>query len=186
MTENQANKIGIGSYIVAGLGFIPGIGILFAIAAIILGLIKFKSGGKMLIALGAAGLALSMVIYGSLFYKGFVERGGIFDELRHKMAQTTITDLVRSIEYYKVVKGKYPETLLELKNSIGADTFTIIYDTSSIQTANTPFFYQLSDDKTHYYLLSVGADQTPFTSDDVLPNLPEADRVKTGLLIKGR
>jgi hypothetical protein len=42
----------------------------------------------------------------------------------------------------------------------------------------------LTDDKPHYYLLGVGPDQKPLTNDDLLPDIADRDRPKTGLLIK--
>ena len=188
MSETEVKKIGTGSYIIAGLGFIPLIGVLFAFIAIILGLVKLKNGGKRLIVLGCFGIALTVGLYSVLFYQGFMVRGGIYDELRGKLAKSTITDLVKSIEYYKVTKGQYPNTLLELQSSLGKESFTLIYDPTYAQgfySKEAPtFFYQLTDDRMHYYLLGVGADQKPFTGDDILPDLPEQDRTKTGLLIK--
>jgi hypothetical protein len=190
MSDAQEKNAGTGSYVVAGLGFIPLIGVLFAVVTIVLGIIKLKSGGKRLIVLGCCGISLTVVLYSSLFYFGFVQRGGIYDELRGKLAKVMLTELVKSIEYYKITKGQYPESLSQLKDSMGKAPFTSIYDPSNIEAWKNlgpkqapTFFYQLTDDKSHYYLLGVGADQKPFTNDDLLPDLPDQDRANTGLLI---
>lgn len=190
MADAQTKSVGTGSYFIAGLGFIPLIGVLFAIVAIILGLIKGKGDGRKLIILGCLGISLTVVLYGALFYFGFVQRGGIYDGLRGRLAKVTLTELVRSIEYYRITKGQYSESLFELQASLGKETFTFIYDPTNIRILNSSdpkqaptFFYQLTDDKTHYYLLGVGPDQKPFTNDDLLPNLSDPDRAKTGLLI---
>jgi len=83
--------------------------------------------------------------------------------------------LVKSIEFYKITKGQYPDSLLELQASLGQESFTSIYDPTATRTLKSfdakerpTFFYQLTDDKTHYYLLGVGADQKPFTNDDLI------------------
>jgi hypothetical protein len=188
-TETRPNKIGTGSYVVAGLGFIPAIGVVFAIIAIILGVVKRKNGGRRLIVLGCLGIGLSVVIYSALFYEGFVVRGGIYDKLRVELAKKTIVDLVKNIEYYKLVKGEYPASLSELEADLGKESRGAVYDPSAIirpfSGQDLPkFFYQLTDDKSHYYLLGVGADQKPFTDDDLIPNLSDQARAKTGLVIK--
>src|SRR5262249_11336405 len=124
MADEQTKKVGTGSYVIAGLGFIPAIGVLFAIIAIILGLVKLRSGGKRLIVLGCLGILLTVGLYSTLFYEAFVVRGGVYDDLGGKLAKTTLTDLVKSIEYYKVTKGQYPNSLLELQASLGKESFT--------------------------------------------------------------
>ncbi|MEO9167619.1 MAG: hypothetical protein ABI230_04370 [Aestuariivirga sp.] len=188
MSEEKTRQIGIGSYIVVVLSFIPLVGIFFAIVAIIMGLRKFNEGGKRLIMLGCLGLVLTFSIYGTLFYKTFERRGGLFGDGFNLLAKGMVTDLVRGIEYYKLVNGRYPEDLIELKNSLAKVTFMGVDDASSTGTLGSKsmptFFYQLSEDKNHYYLLGVGPDQKPFTADDILPDIPEQERVKTGLLIK--
>jgi Type II secretion system (T2SS), protein G len=188
MANASPKEIGTGSYIVAGLGFVPLVGIPFAIAAIVLGLIKLEIGGKKLIALGCLGILFTVVLYGGLFYFGFVQRGGIYDKLRGGLARIELTELVKNIEYYKIINGRYPDSLFELQASLGKQTFNSIYDPTQMHSLNFDpkngtFYYQLTDDKSHYYLLGVGADQKPFTSDDLLPDLPEQDRAKTGLLL---
>jgi hypothetical protein len=167
MEDKQAKKVGTGSYLVAGLGFIPGIGILFAIIAIILGFVKRRYGGKQLVILGCSGIAFSALIYGTIYYLAFVVRGGVYDELRGKLAESAITNLVKSIEYFKVTKGRYPNSLLELKDSLEARSLTFVYDTTVTTNfgskAMPTFVYQLTEDKLHYHLLGVGLDQMPFT-----------------------
>ena len=44
------------------------------------------------------------------------------------------------------------------------------------------FYYELVDDS-HYYLLGVGADEKPYTNDDVLPKINIKKNSKIGLLI---
>jgi hypothetical protein len=150
-----------------------------------MGFAKLNGGGRRLIILGCLGIAFSAMLYGTLFYLSFVVRGGIFDELRGQLAKSTITNLVRNIEYYKIANGQYPKSLLELKGALGTDSFVFIYDPTVAPGSKemSTFFYQLTDDRIHYYLRGVGLDQKPFTSDDILPNLPEHERIRTGLLL---
>ena len=52
----------------------------------------------------------------------FTYRGGMFDELRGKLARANLTGLVREIEYYKLQHGRYPGSLEELKPESGRAT----------------------------------------------------------------
>ena len=178
-------KLGTGAYVIGGMSFIPLIGVVFGIAAIAIGLSTGKPGGKRLAAIGAAGIACTIVLYGSLFYFGFVQRGGIYDHLRDELAQTEINSLVQSIEFYKVQNGKYPDSLEALRQSLPKDSFVQVFDPSDMRMSGRSryFFYQRVGDD-HYYLRGVGADGTPFTADDVVPQIPVTQGSKLGLLIE--
>lgn len=156
-------KFGAASYVIAGVGFIPLVGIPFALVSLIRGVINCRNGGIKLAVLGVLGLMLTVSLYGTLFYEGFVKRGGMFDDLRTKQAQMLLNDLVPKIEYYKLQKGYYPDTLNDLQKFFGKESVTFIYDPTA--------------------LLSVGGDQKPFTHDDIIPTLNESERSKTGLLV---
>jgi hypothetical protein len=152
--------------------------------------VKRKSGGKLVIVLGCLGILFTVGLYGTIFYIAFGTHGGIFDEMRGQLAKRELGDLVKSIEYYKVTKGGYPATLEELKTSLDKNSAVIIDDPTTLDFSNlgsgkaiTPFFYQLTEDKSHYYLLGVGPDHKPFTNDDLLPGISDQERAKTGLLI---
>lgn len=185
MTEQQQKRVGPLLYLLAAMGFIPGIGIFFSIAAIIVGIDRRKAGGIVLIVLGVLGSALTVGIYGTLFYKAFVERDGFAEQGFKQIAKMHVTDLVSQIEFRKITNGAYPIALEELQQS---NKLVQIVDVSSVKffssQAARNFFYQLSEDKAHYYLLGVGEDGVPFTADDIFPDISERDRLKTGLLIK--
>ncbi len=67
MSEEQ-EKLGTFPYIIGGVSFIPGIGIIFGIIAITWGLVTKKLGGKKLAVIGACGISFSIILYGSLSY----------------------------------------------------------------------------------------------------------------------
>jgi len=203
MADTQEKNMGAGSYVLAALSFIPGFGLfLFGPIAIIWGAIRsqYKGAGKV-ITIALIGIALNIAGYGALFYEGFVKKDGVFGDLKAQMAQQTLDQLVPSIEYYKIVNGHYPETLqvlvpamdktkpVDMKAGLPPGAFVNIIDPMQMmdihQLGKEPhtFFYQLTPDKSHYYLLGVGRDLTPFTPDDVLPNLPEEQLKKTGFLV---
>jgi hypothetical protein len=182
MTETT-QKLGAFPFIIGGLSFVPGIGVLFGIGAIIWGLVSKKEGGKTLALMGIGGIAFSCVIYGGLFYFGFAQRGGIFDDLRAQQARTSLHSCVQAIEVYKVQHGSYPDSLEELRASLPKESFVPVYD-PTITKFGAPlryFFYQRVGTD-HYYLRGVGPDGVPFTADDILPPIDNTNG-KLGLLL---
>jgi len=183
MKEEQ-KKLGAFPYAIGGASFIPGIGVIFGVIAITWGLVTKKLGGKKLAIIGACGIGLTVVLYGSLFYFGFVQRGGIYDELRAQLSKSTITSVVQAIEFYKTQNGHYPESLEILSNSLPENSMVFFFDPTHIQMGGEPryYYYELKD-QSHYYLLGVGLDEKPFTSDDILPTVEVKPNSGIGLLI---
>ena len=186
-TPNVApvESLGCLPYAIGGASFIPLVGIPFGIIAIIWGIGTKKRGRVRLITLGICGIMLTCLLYGSLFYLGFVQRGGIYDRLRAELAKTMLPMLVKEIEFYKLKTGKYPEALdvlLQDKTS----GFVTIYDPHQTPLTDpaTKFYYELTPDKQHYYLRSVGLDKKPFTDDDIIPLFTPEELKHIGLLIK--
>lgn len=99
------------------MSFILLIGVLFGLAAIVWGLITKKGGGKKLALIGGGGIVFTGALYSALFYFGFVQCGGVYDDLRAKLSETTITSLVQATEFYKAQNGEYPESLEALRKS---------------------------------------------------------------------
>jgi hypothetical protein len=169
MTETE-EKLGTFPYVIGGLSFIPGIGFIFGAIAITWGLVTNKAGGKKLAKLGALGIGFGILLYGALFYFGFMQRGGVYDDLRARLAQTNLTQLVQSIEFYKLQNGQYPEDLDILRESLPKESLVFIYDSTQVGFGSELqlFYYELIDTE-EYYLLGIGSDNTPFTQDDILP-----------------
>lgn len=182
--SEEREKLGVFPYVVGGASFIPGIGIIFGIIAIVWGLVTKKLGGKKLAIIGACGIGFSAILYGSLFYFGFVQRGGVYDDLRTQLSESTITSLVQAIEFYKIQNGEYPETLEELRKSLPENSMVFVFDPTDIQMGGEPRYYHYElKDGSHYYLLGVGPDQTPYTDDDLLPDIQINQSSEIGLLI---
>jgi len=96
----------------------------------------------------------------------------------------TITSLVQAIEFYKVQNGQYPESLEELRKSLPENSMVFIFDPTDAQIGGEPRYYHYElQDESHYYLLGVGPDEKPYTSDDVLPNIEVKEDGGIGLLI---
>jgi hypothetical protein len=186
-TTGSANseKLGTFPFVIGGMSFIPMVGVLFGVIAIIWGLVTKKLGGKRLAAIGAGGIGFTIVIYGALFYFGFAQRGGVYDDLRAKLAQSTINSLAPSIELYKIQNGSYPESLKVLQRSLPKDGFVTVFDPSAVTLGGEPryFFYERVGED-HYYLRGLGLDGKPFTEDDIVPQIPLQPGSKIGFLIK--
>jgi len=183
--DTKPQKLGQLPYVIGGISFIPLLGVPFGMIAIAMGLANMKRGGKLLAAIGAAGIAFTVILYGALFYFGFVQRGGIYDDMRTGLARTSLNSLVQSIEFYKVQHGEYPASLKVLRESLPKDSLVITFDPSDITLGEqTRYFYyeRVGDD--HYYLRGVGADGLAFTADDILPQISAAPNSRVGLLVE--
>ncbi|MFT4261029.1 MAG: hypothetical protein ACMXX9_01200 [Candidatus Woesearchaeota archaeon] len=178
MEENNSKTIGILAVVFGVVSFIPLLGFFVGIAAIVLGIIAFKKYKNKLgiigLVLGILGVLSTILLYGSLFYFGFVQSGGVYDDLRIRMvSEQNLPTTVNAIEAYKVRFGEYPESLENL-SKISNDPFLVI---DQIQMAKSmfrdnegsslTFYYQNNGDT--YYLFSKGIDGIPFTDDDVFP-----------------
>lgn len=183
MTEQQ-KKLSTFPYVIGGMSFIPLIGVLFGLVAIVWGLVTKKTGGKKLALIGGGGIAFTVVLYSSLFYFGFVQRGGVYDDLRTQLSKSTITSLVQAIEFYKTQNGEYPDSLETLSKSLPENSMVFVFDPTNVQMGGEPHYYHYElKDPSHYYLLGVGPDEKPYTSDDVLPNIVVKPNSGIGLII---
>jgi hypothetical protein len=177
-------KLGGPAFVVGGLSFIPLLGIPFGIAALIWGLTTKKIGGKKLALLGGAGVMVTFVLYGTLFYFGFAKRGGIYDGLRTQLAQSNLNTLVEAVEFYKVQHGSYPASLDALQVSLPKNSMVFIDDPTDVRFGGQPrHFYYQTVGTDHYYLRGVGSDGLPFTPDDIVPQVELMPGSKLGLLI---
>ena len=182
--ETTPGKLGKFPYVLGGMSFIPLLGVLFGIITIVWGLATKKLGGKRLAAIGAGGILFTIILYGTLFYFGFMQRGGVYDDLRSKLAQTEINSLVQSIEFYKVEHGEYPESLKTLQESLPQNSFATVFDPTDVKFGEPRYFYYERVGEDHYFLRGVGADGQPFTPDDIVPQLSFPPGSKIGLLLQ--
>lgn len=174
VANTTGEKLGAWPYVVGGLSFIPLCGVVFGIVSIVWGLVTPKRGGKLLALIGASGIAFTVIIYGTLFYFGFIQRGGVYDSLREELARSQLASLVPSIEFYKVQNGRYPDSLVVLQKSLRQGQAVFIVDPTSMVGLNPQtrlFYYEVVNDGSGYYLLGVGTDGKPFTSDDLAPSV---------------
>ena len=186
MTTSR-EQVGALTLLVGGLSFIPLIGIPFGIIAILWGLTTQKEGGKKLALLGAGGITLTVVIYSGIYYFSFMQRGGIYDELRRKQAEHSLVSLVFALEFHRAQFGYYPDTLVGLEAALPIGAPVPVYDAFDTSGSDTPrkFHYEKVGDA-HYRLLSVGPDERPYTADDIVPSIEAAPSGTVGLLVEAR
>ena len=171
MTDSQ-QRLGAAQYVIAGFSFFPLLGVPFGITAILWGLLTRKKGGQLLATLGALGILVTVVLYGGLYYKGFVEHGGIADDLKKRLASQTLNTLVPAIELYRLQHGSYPSSLEELQKAAGQNNAIFVADPFQLgPLPNQNLFYYQRTGANHYYLRSVGPDGIPFTTDDIVPDI---------------
>src|SRR3989344_6747086 len=183
MSKKQSSKtLGIVSIVLGAISFIPLIGFFIGIFAIIVGIVDIKKNksklGLLGLILGILGIFITIGLYGSLFYFGFVQRGGVYDDLRSQMeSDNNLPNAVNAIEAYKARFGKYPNTIEDLKQ-ISNDPLIFIDQMQLVKKVSNPnetnneglYFYYQNNGET-YVVFSKGIDGQPFTEDDIYPKL---------------
>ncbi len=175
--------LGVASFVVAVLSFVPMFGLVFGVVGFIWGTVRRS---WLLAALGAGGFLFNVALYACLFYFGLYQRGGVYDELRTQMAVGMLNSSVKEIEFYKLQHGHYPASLSELDTK-NAYQFPSVIDPTSMERGagkDAHFFYELDPSGRMYFLRSVGPDGIPFTADDILPSLSADERKNTGLKLE--
>lgn len=152
------------------ISFLSVLGLIIGIIAITWGLAARRKRWKLTVGFGCAGILVSvMFLVGLFFYSSYLLSGETFEKLRADMARNNLRETVKSVEYFKVARGKYPASLDELKDPKDQFAGLFIVDPLAGPQARN-LFYQLSEDG-GYFLLSVGPDGKPFTTDDLLPEV---------------
>jgi hypothetical protein len=186
--DEGPRKEGLGClpFAVAGMSFIPLVGILFGLVSIVWGIVAWARGGWKLLVMGVAGIGMTLGLYGALFYFGIMVRGGVYDKLRAQLASQMLVELAKNVEFFKTINGRYPHALEEL--SRGEQRVIIIDPTDVSGLTNRrpprPFNYTLDPEKKTYDLRAVGVDGVPFTEDDLVPVFSPEELAKMGLRVR--
>ena len=162
-------------YLLGLLCLIPLVGAFVGLGLLLYGIFKYKD--KWLIMIGAFGIVFTIVIYSSLFYG--MKHSDVFKQGFASISQLQLTSLVKSIEFYKLQNGSYPDSLPQLLES---DALTPINDplVMSPFNSNSHFKYYRVGEK--YRLFSSGIDGIPGTKDDLYPRVRITDSSKIGLI----
>lgn len=153
----ESKKKSTAGWVFGWLSFIPSIGVFFGIIAIIIGA-KKKIRGQ--IFLGITGILVTVILYGSLYYFGFVAKTGPYADLKIQLASQIINTDAGQILLYKNKNGKLPTKLSDLGTPSQANFF------STIDPWMTEIIYSVKSDGT-FELISAGPDKILSTADDI-------------------
>lgn len=164
-------------YLLGILCLIPLIGLFVGIVFIILGITRFKDRWFTLI--GVFGVVFTIGIYSFLIYSA--KNSKVFESGFTQISQQNLNDLVKSIEFYKIQNGTYPDSLPQL-----VDGKSMIFISDPVQQSKygkeAYFNYEKRGDR--YRLFSAGKDGIPDTADDLYPQISVKDSSKIGLILK--
>ncbi|MDP4227048.1 MAG: type II secretion system protein GspG [Bacteroidota bacterium] len=160
--------------ILSALSFIPVIGVVFGIISIIIGLTDFKRF-KLVFILGVSGIALTILIYGSLFFvQQNLKKNGTIDKMQIQTTEMFLNNLSNEIENYKCKNGSYPCSLQQVSNMNSLIVVTDMFNPNNSKKKadkskeSCNYYYKVEKDT--FILFSVGKDGLPFTKDDILPH----------------
>lgn len=168
--ESSGKPLGCLAYTIGGMSFIPLIGVLFGIITIVWGFVAKNTKLKLV---GLAGILLTVVLYGTIGYMGFVQEDGVYDELRVTMAKTQLTSAVQAIELYNVQNGEYPDSLQTLQKSLPENSVVFLFDSAQVSLDEMKYYYYKVINDHSYHIRSYGRDGIINTQDDVLPSTIE-------------
>jgi len=157
------------------LGLIPLVGAFAGVYLILLGSSKYKN--KKLILIGSAAVLFTVVVYSSLFYYSMYSTK--FRKDFSHFCQPEMNELIKSIEFYKIENGQYPDSLEEVNDE---KLFSHIWDPMAQKETDNKrqYYYKKAGGK--YVLFSSGVDRIPYNADDIFPSARFFDSTKTGLI----
>ncbi len=163
------------------LGIIPNVGAIAGVVLLILGII-YKS--RKLIIIAVADILFTIVFWAAFLcwiFFGVLHSSQVIGAEK-QLAQGMLNTVFKSVEFYKLQHGHYPDNLEQVEDSRG---FVIISDPlphRGLHLKPVEFYYQKTGDK--YWLFSVGEDGVAFTADDIYPTMNPDDSTKFGLRLR--
>ncbi len=165
-------------YLLAILCVLPVVGFFVGFLVLMLRIVHYKD--RVFVIMGVIGMLITVVIYASMIY--YTETSGATEDGFASIAQTQLNDLVKSIEFYKLQNGSYPDSLHQIETK---DSFISIDDPIQIFKRNKKsIIYQYRKVGNKYSLFSVSKDGKPNTADDIYPTLSNTDTSKMGFIKK--
>jgi hypothetical protein len=151
-------------YVFGGLSFIPGIGVIFGLVAIVIGAVKGENRVAML---GVGGIAFTFVVGAALFFFRLVPTYAPYAAMQSGVAEQFIRIDAGQIALYKHQHGRLPKTLDEIPKGqrIAFSPFDVWG--RPIDTWGKPIAYTVNDDGT-FELHSAGPDGQFGTADDIV------------------
>jgi len=113
---NPKEKVSWLIFIPAIASLIPFVGVPFAISALLWGIADWRVGGRKAVTLASLGFLVTM-LSGLYFYStvGKLLNSPAYEDILRGNSQTSLSHLVRYIEYYRLGHGYYPSSLNDLK-----------------------------------------------------------------------
>jgi hypothetical protein len=160
------------------LGFVPNIGFITGIVLLIKGTSKYKD--RTLIIIGISDILFTIIFWSIFIPISENSKSGI--KSRVEFTQTQLNTVFKTIEFYKLEKGTYPDSLQQIENYKG---FVLISDPINLKffsNKSSNFYYKKVNEK--YYLFSAGLDGILFTKDDIYPLVNPSDTNKFGIILR--
>lgn len=173
-TESSITKVRP-PYLLGLLCLMPFVGAFVGFAMILLGLIKYKD--KWMVMIGAFGVIFTIAVYSTLFYE--IKNGSGFKKGFAEISKMQLVEVVKSIEFYKLQNGHYPDSLPQL---LDGDKLTPINDASQVSRLKSHSYFHYKRVGEKYILFSSGDDGIPNTKDDLYPEISIPDSSKIGLI----
>jgi tetratricopeptide (TPR) repeat protein len=175
-TRPASQPLELQHMILAGLGFLPLLGLPFSLITVVWGFFLRKEVGAKLMILGVLGpfLSLAALVGAVSFFQAVIFRSPSIKQQQSVILMQKLSSTAAMIEDFKKQSGGYPANLKDLNESA---RYLIAYDDTQPSQGSggfvrqPTFFYQRVSTPPGYYLFSVGQDGKPFTPDDVLPPL---------------
>ena len=176
MTEPSAKKgLDWWHYLIGVSCLVPVLGLLSSFISFILGIVKFKQGGWILILFCFLGLGSTLGSGYYFYYNVYSAKTGLMADARIQVTRQGLTQLVHDIEAYKLAHGQYPKALADLPQQARVHAYdpeTMSGDIKAMQL----YMYDVMPDGQTYYVFSRGPDGEAFTADDLFPQL-DADEL---------
>ena len=160
------------------LGLLPNFGVIAGIVLLYQGIIRLKS--RLLIIIGVADILFTILFWMAMQY--WVFDGPLFAGANRQAAQKQLNSVFKSVEFYKLQHGHYPDSLEQVEDIQGFVWINDPLSSKGFRSKQDNFYYQKTGDK--YWLFSVGEDRQAFTADDIYPTMNPADSTKFGLRLR--
>ncbi len=150
--------------LLAGLSFIPFLGILFAAGAVSWGLVSNRRRAKLAFILGAIGGLLTVGETAAIVF--WASRTGEWSKAQQELIQEDLRRVAAAIDAYRERTGALPRDLATLARPGSGDPLLNVIDRSASLFSLSPFKYvQLEGGA--YEVYAVGKDGLPNTPDDI-------------------
>jgi hypothetical protein len=150
--------------LLAGLSFIPFLGIFFAAGAVSWGLVSNRRRARLAIILGAIGGLLT--VGEGVAVAMWASRSSEWGKAQQQLIQDDLRRVAAAIDAYRNRTGRLPPDLATLARPGSGDPFLNIIDRSASLFSMSPFKYTRLEGGA-YDLYAVGKDGLPNTTDDI-------------------